>query len=202
MLVRHLEEVPMRLLRTGFSRRLVLVLALALILLFVLVQHQSDHQAAHAAGGTPIYGTCTGAKQGVIKGDVTAKHHEGQWAITSLTHGVDSPRDPATGQVTGRRRHQPISFTMNVDRATAGLLQALVSNERLTSCRFDFYKASRGVHNYFRIELQNAEVASYALKAHQSGTDDVTFALSYQRITWTDVLNNVSVSDDWSSPAN
>ncbi|MBW8732804.1 MAG: type VI secretion system tube protein Hcp [Asticcacaulis sp.] len=52
-----------------------------------------------------------GQKSGEIKGDVTQKGHEGWNSVVAIDYGISTPTDGASGLATGRRTHQPISFT-------------------------------------------------------------------------------------------
>jgi type VI secretion system secreted protein Hcp len=49
------------------------------------------------------YLTLTGAKQGAIKGGVTAKGREGTIAVAAVSHEITTPVDQATGAATGKR---------------------------------------------------------------------------------------------------
>ena len=51
---------------------------------------------------------------------------------------VVSPRDPASGQATGKRQHHPIVITMKADAAAVRLLNSLFSNENLASVEIGF----------------------------------------------------------------
>jgi type VI secretion system secreted protein Hcp len=55
------------------------------------------------------YLTLTGAKQGAIKGGVTAKGREGTIAVAAVSHEITTPVDQATGAATGKRQHDPIT---------------------------------------------------------------------------------------------
>ena len=53
--------------------------------------------------------TLKGRKQGTLKGD--DPRHPDQIVGLNFVNHVLSPRDPATGQASGRRVHSPIVFT-------------------------------------------------------------------------------------------
>ena len=77
-----------------------------------------------------VYLALTGARQGVIKGDVTAKGREGTIAVTAIAHEITTPIDEPTGAVTGRRQHKPITMTMLIDQATTETLSGSGSPTR------------------------------------------------------------------------
>lgn len=136
----------------------------------------------------PIWGTCTGQVQGVIKSDVTLTGHSGQWAITKISDGLTTPIDVATGLPTGRRAEQGVKITMSASPASIGLINAEVNNENLKTCTFTFYRTTvRGVlQAYLQLKLTNAVVSSYALSGTPTTGAATTFgfvAQKYER-TW------------------
>ena len=52
-----------------------------------------------------------GAKQGQFKGETTLAARHDKWIpVFAFTMGVASPRDPASGQATGKRQYQPLTI--------------------------------------------------------------------------------------------
>jgi type VI secretion system secreted protein Hcp len=112
------------------------------------------------------YVTITGARQGPIKGEVTATGREGSIPLITLTSQIATPFDQASGAVTGRRQHRPIVITKPLDQATPKLYDALIKNEVLTDVTIKFWRpaadragAGAGVgaeQQYFTIALTNA----------------------------------------------
>lgn len=124
-------------------------------------------------------------------------------AVLDVRHTLVSPRDVATGQATGKRRHAPIVVTKDVDRASPQLLQAWSRNEVLTTWRLDVFGADsfgRRAPRY-TIELGHACIVEVVLLTPEEATfprESVAFA--YERITWTWVDGNVTAIDDWLAP--
>lgn len=154
------------------------------------------------AAGAPIWGTCTGAQQGVIKSDVTTLGHSGQWVLTKLTDGITTPFDSATGLPTGRHLEQGIHITMSASPASIGLIQAETANENLSTCTFTFYRTTaRGtLQAYLQLKLTNAKVVSYALSGTPTTGAATSFGFVAQHIQRTWLITNKSASDDWSAP--
>jgi type VI secretion system secreted protein Hcp len=186
----------------AYRRRLVLLLVLVLAALFLVSQRDARTQPAQASDGSPIYMTCTGARQGVIKGSVTKKGLENYLAVSSATDGLTIPIDAASGLPTGRRQHKPLVITKEIDKATAPLLTALVTDETLKSCTLRMYQLTvNGTSKeYFHIVLTNAHLISRAGGYRQTGNDTETLSMTYQRITCTDVAGGVTATDDWETP--
>ncbi len=80
----------------------------------------------------------TGSKQGLIKGSCIQKGKEGLIEVIAFEHEIISPRDVATGQATGKRQHQPLVVTKELDKSTTALIQALIQNETLPSFELKF----------------------------------------------------------------
>lgn len=173
-----------------------------------------EGQNLRMRGGLLIYLTLKGQKQGDIKGSVTQKGREGSIAVQYLQSKITSPRDPASGQATGKRQHEPLVFRKTVDRSTPLLLTALANNENLTQAHFKFWRPSTtggtvGTETqYFTIDLVNASLASSNLyhpdsydgtaPAVPSASPDLEeWSLTYQSITWTWTDGGITAQDDW-----
>lgn len=146
-----------------------------------------------------------GAKQGEIKGSVTQKGREGRIAVIAASHEIVSPRDVATGQVTGKRQHRPIVITKELDRATVPLRSMLVGNEPVKEWELLFWRpATTGVETqYFTLRLTNAGIASIDMRmpnnkhADTAGLEtfeEVTF--TYTKIEWTWTDGGLTAADD------
>jgi type VI secretion system secreted protein Hcp len=159
------------------------------------------------------YLTLKGQKTGAIKGSITTKGREGTIGVIAVTHSIVSPRDPASGLPTGKRQHKPFTFVKELDVSSPLLLQALTTNENLTTVVFNFYApqnpdGSGAETNCYRVELVNGSVASYDLRqANIRDPDKAKLApyeeigLVYEKITWTWLQGTtVTASDDWIEP--
>jgi type VI secretion system secreted protein Hcp len=157
------------------------------------------------------YLTLTAAKQGVIKGGATAKGREGTIAVTSLSHEIATPIDPASGAAAGKRKHEPIAITMAIDQATPKLYQAATTNEILTTAKIGFWRPSADTSGtevqYFTITLTNALIIEVALNTQDSvepapakGAESVEYEeikLTYQKIEWTWTDGGITATDSW-----
>lgn len=97
-----------------------------------------------------IFAYMKGTRQGVLQGEVTQKGHEGSTWVRSFDLGVDVPRDPATGQVTGRKRFKPATFLHDgTNKMAVQLAQALAINEVLADVTIQVFtppmKAATGM---------------------------------------------------------
>ena|ERR1035437_678406 len=145
----------------------------------------------------------TGQKQGVIKGGVNEKGHEGQMWLYRYHSEVVSPRDPQSGLPTGRRVHKPITITKPIDRSTPLFAQALVTNENLSEVILHIYDNNREV---YQIKLINANISdiSQEMSLNQTSTgarlpvlENISF--TFQKIEWRWLDGGTSASDNWES---
>jgi type VI secretion system secreted protein Hcp len=151
-----------------------------------------------------------GQKSGKIQGGVTQKGREGTIAVIALSHEIDAPRDPVTGQATGKRQHRPLSITKELDRSTPILRSVLTSNELLTQCDIQFYGVSRTTGaeaQTFTIRLTNGSIGAIDMEMPNNKHADLmaleTFEVvtfTYQKIEWTWIDGGITAMDDWMSP--
>lgn len=62
----------------------------------------------------------------------------------ALEYAVQTPRDIATGQASGKRQHKPLTLYVEWSAYVALMLQTLVTNDHLTSVRIDFANKAAG----------------------------------------------------------
>jgi type VI secretion system secreted protein Hcp len=115
--------------------------------------------------GFRAYMTIHGSKQGAFKGDSLQAAHAHKIAILALAYELTSPRDPRTGQATGKRQHKPITIVKDLGAASPQIFQALVTNEVLTEILFEFYAiTAQGVEElWYTIKGANGSVSNLRL---------------------------------------
>ena len=131
--------------------------------------------------------------------------------LIAFAHGVkvlpDVSGHPAEG---GKRQHEPITITKEVDKSSPLLYFALTHSENLPSVKIQVWRPTRtgSAAPCFTIELLNASVSriksvmpnakipeNMALRYYE----EVSF--TYQKITWHWEENGDEAEDDWESPA-
>jgi type VI secretion system secreted protein Hcp len=144
-----------------------------------------------------------GRIQGPIEGPNTVEGREGSISVLAFGHAVSVPRDPTSGQASGRRVHHPITFTKSFDKATPELYQALATGESLIRVEFKFFRVdgTGAPEHYFTILLEDALIVGIS----SAGTIDSEqpsemVTVIYSKITWTQETSGVETSDDWSKP--
>jgi type VI secretion system secreted protein Hcp len=156
--------------------------------------------AASAAQAQHVFCKVTGQKQGVIQGDNTVKGLQDFLPVLSISTGVISPRDPASGLPTGKRQHQPLTILKEIDKASPKLFMAAFTNENLTSVDCAFYHNQRNgiLQKYFRITLTNASIAETDISGNGQVNDGIreTVQFTYEKITLEDPISGTIAEDD------
>jgi type VI secretion system secreted protein Hcp len=151
----------------------------------------------------------SGARAGTVQGSVTQKGREGKIAVIACSHEIISPRDPVSGQATGKRQHQPLTITKELDRASVPLRSMLVTNDTCKEWELQFWRPSpTGAETqYFTIRLTNAVIAAIDMQMPNNTRPELmkleTFedvAFVYQRIEWTWTDGGLAAMDDWVAP--
>lgn len=156
--------------------------------------------------GLNAYLTIEGEVQGKVEGSVTLSGREGAIEVHAVDHGVESPRDAATGLPAGKRQHKPLNVIKDVDKSSPLLWRMLSTNEKITELRLDFWRPSRSGREfqYYTIELINASIAGIHTEMLDNRIDDNTrlperesVAFVYQKIIWTWQDGGVTAEDNW-----
>ena len=156
---------------------------------------------AHAAPEFAV--AVTGQLQGKFKSETTRKGFEEKFVGLFFEYEVTSPRDPATGQATGKRVHKPIRIKKAWGPASLQFIAALTKNELLTVVMDFFATDPSGIAVLdHTIKLTNASVASYKSSAEVATptpqTD--TIELVYQTLEVTDHRGKGAVTDSLFTP--
>lgn len=142
-------------------------------------------------------------KLGEIKGDCPWKAAQDQIQIYSWEYSVVSPRDPASGQATGKRMHNPVEVVGKLSKAAPLLFNALVTNDSC-ECLLTCFTQKQGssLTVFYTVELKNANISKMEHFTHElDGTLMYRIAFTYETIvlTWKD--GNITAEDDWMSRA-
>lgn len=157
------------------------------------------------ASAANIFCTVTGAKQGVFAGD--SNRRGSQIEVFALTEEVKSPRDPTTGQVSGKRQHQPLIIVKELDRSSPQFFAAAVENETLKSVSCTMYRngADGASHAYYKVVLTNATIVDLrdsgdGANGAAQGDERERISFVFQKIELTDLDSGTVAQDDWESP--
>ena len=109
--------------------------------------------------GQRVFVTVTGKTQGQFAGENNTTRME----VSGFEMEVNSPRDLATGQASGKRQHLPVMFEKATGPASIQFYKAVASNEQLTTVIFEVYKSSAGGASVldYKITMHNAAISSF-----------------------------------------
>ena len=157
------------------------------------------------------YLSLKGEKQGEIKGSVTQKGREGKIMVIAVEHELVSPRDPASGQATGKRMHQPFVITKELDASSPLLYAAFTTNENLATWELQFWAPAAGTGAgtgtevmRYTVQLTNACISGIRFHMLNNKNPELAryaefeeVAFTYQRIDWTWIPGGKTSGDDW-----
>ena len=162
----------------------------------------------------PIYGWFEGVKQGSIEGhgswpgEDDQAGREGSSLVQMFEHEITIPRDPQSGQASGRRVHHPVRIVKRIDKASPKLYQALCTGERFNKVEFKWFRidptGAGGQQHYFTTQLEEAvlvsmkewfPITSDSSKGDYSHFEDCCF--TYRKIIWTWEDGGIQTEDDW-----
>ena len=157
----------------------------------------------------PFHMTMEGTTQGAIEGSCDQTGREGTILCQAFQHDISIPRDPQSGQPTGKRVHNPLTITKVFDKSSPKLYQALTSGERMKDVTMKWYRIDNaGIEeHYFTVTLEDAIIVS--MRPHVPNCLDPQFAsyghmeevaFTYRKIRWTWEPDGIESEDDWRVP--
>jgi len=153
-----------------------------------------------------------GEKQGPFKGGVLHKERKEWMEIIASNHSITSPRDPASGQATGKRQHGPFRARLYYDKSITMWYQALVLNESLKEVVISYFSPNvlgkiggAGVETLtYQVKLTNAFVSKVEFESLNNKNPELTryenmfiVEIVYQKIEGTWKEGGKSYADDW-----
>ncbi|MFC1607861.1 type VI secretion system tube protein TssD [Candidatus Latescibacterota bacterium] len=144
-----------------------------------------------------------------IRGNYLAEGEHAEWInIYGFHHEIITPREEASGLLTGRRQHSQLKITKLIDRTTPLLYKALTENETVVSARLDFMRpdpSDTGTwQQYYTIELENGYIAGITnqsigimVDGKYKYLDMEEISFTYQTITWTYQDGGITAFDSW-----
>jgi type VI secretion system secreted protein Hcp len=155
-----------------------------------------------------FYATIKAAVQGTLKGQGTGREKDKIPGV-ALSYGLVAPRDPVSGQPTGKRQHKPVVFTKEWGAASPQLYQAAATHELLKSVLFEFITTNSlgGEEVSYTIELTNATISGFEGSLHLGenagpiiDTRELEMiTLEFQKIAITSIAGGTTAVDDWNA---
>lgn len=147
-----------------------------------------------------------------IDGEAQVKEFAGAIEVLAYDWGIVSPRDPASGQATGKRMHKPFVVTKRIDKTTPHLVARCATGEHIKKATLILRRtgAQGAMETFIKIELRNVLVTSIANfdpdvdgdglgeRTGSKGVERVSFV--YEQIALMDGSGGLLYVDDWSTP--
>jgi len=158
----------------------------------------------------PIHLTIEGKNQGAIEGSCDMEGRENSILVYAMDHGVHIPRDPQSGQPSGKRIHGPLTIVKEVDKSSPKLYQALCTGENLNPVVLKWYRIDPSVgqeEHYFTTELHDAIVVEMKpyfpiafVKDNEPYRHMEELRFTYKKIIWTWEADGIASEDSWAVP--
>lgn len=141
-----------------------------------------------------------------IRGSVDVMDREGSIEIIGFGHGLFLPTDPATGKVTGTRKHSALTFEKEFDYASPYLYKAVATGQTLKSAEIKWYRINHSgqEEEYFNMLLEGVKVVAVCPLMHDCKNPATekhnhleSVSLCYEKITWKHCDGNIIYSDAW-----
>lgn len=141
-----------------------------------------------------------GTRQGVLVGEGSSQRNRGKLVGVRYEYELESPRDAATGQASGKRMHKPVSITREVGAASPQLFQAACTNEVLKSVVIEFSSTNANGEELvgYSVKLTNATLA----RIHQFSENNKlmeTCDFTFQKIEVGCPVAKTAAADDWNA---
>lgn len=149
-----------------------------------------------------------GTKQGDLKGE--SGKNQNNIPVLGFSYNVQSPRDLATGQASGKRQHKPVTVFKEWGVISPQLMEAIVTGERLTSVIIDEVRTnSKGIEVvYMEIRLTNATVSEITIEPERSDDQPIWMnkeieqvSFTFEKIEFENYVSKVVAIDDWEQSA-
>ena len=122
---------------------------------------------------------------------------------------VAIPTDAQTGLPSGKRRHQPVVITKDLDKSSPKLFRACVTGEHMKEVRMKFYRIDpKGKdEHYYTIILEDAVIQSirqYPNRldlnelSRKLDVEDISFTFKKIKMTWE--IDGIESEDSWAVP--
>jgi type VI secretion system secreted protein Hcp len=159
--------------------------------------------------GTRIFVTIEGERQGKFRSEGGPQFRDRIPAIR-YQYEVVAPRDPTSGQATGKRQYKPVLITKEWSVASPQIAQAVATNENLKSVLIEFFRAAPQTGQeeaIATVRLTNAHVSRFVSSVSDPASGDSTAGrlvdhveFAFDKIEITNPAGKTQAVDSWVAP--
>lgn len=137
-----------------------------LLLAALLIAVGAAFTQAHAAA--PIYMKFDG-----VDGEAKARLQRVECQTISL--GIVSPIDHASGQATGKRQHKPFIITKELDKSTPLLAKYAADGKHFPTVELSFPNPKGGPNAYYKVTFEDVVISSITKPNNAQPMESISF---------------------------
>lgn len=172
-----------------------------------LVADTGPAAAQGRAAPARIFVTIEGQAQGKFKAEGGPQFHD-RIPVLRFSYEVVSPRDAASGLLTGRRQHKPVTIVKEWSAASTQIFQAVVNNETLKSVLIEFYRPNQSGQEEVvaTVRLTDAAIARFTSLVSDPALGDAAAGrlvehveFTFKKIEISNPVAKMGAADSWES---
>lgn len=121
-------------------------------------------------------------KAGKIKGEATNPGQTDDIVVLGWRWGLDASSAVAT-MATERRSYTPLTIYKQIDRATTGLMSALVNNDEVKEAKLTLRRAGGTQEIYFTVTLETGRVVAVHHETDSDGHPREAVSIVFTKVT-------------------
>ena len=144
----------------------------------------SVNPAPNPAGGTAgdFYLHLQTKRAGKIKGESSSSGHVDDILVLGWQWGLQANAAMGSTAASERRSYSALTIHKSVDRATTGLMSAIVTNDEVKEARLAMCRSGGSQEEYFVVSLKGARVESLNHSADANGTVRETLTIVFTKV--------------------
>ena len=144
----------------------------------------THHNAQQPAGGSgaDFYLHVQTKRAGKIKGEATSSGHTDDIIVSGWHWGLRANSALGSVGATERRSYTALTIQKQIDRATTGLMSALVSNDEVKEAKLCLRRAGGAQEDYFTVILKDARISSVEHTTDAVGHCSETVSIAFTKV--------------------
>ena len=141
-----------------------------------------------------------------IPGGCRIEKREGYIEVLEFNHQVRLPTDPDTGGLTGTRKHEPVVFVKEFDKASPLLYKAVCNGSTIPKVTITWFQVNEEgsekpyfTHTFEKVRICSVQAIMRNVK--DPGNDRYVHmeevSLRYEKVTWLFIEGTIQHDDSW-----